>query len=153
MCLSQAPAVSTGNPARWENSICRSIHRLIDAGDQSASGINVIVNGATGAMEPLSDFTTQTTEQLDSDRVDFGYHYVPPIASPTAPQLTTGCLSYGIALNWSFTGGLPIQNFEIYRSTSQSGTYSHLATVSADFRFYVDKSVHGKSKLLLSGDV
>ena len=48
---------------------------LIDAGDQQASEIDVIVDGSTGAQRPLSSFTTQTSQTLDSGAVDIGYHY------------------------------------------------------------------------------
>ena len=107
---------------------------LIDAGDQSASIISVVVNGATGASAPLSAFTTQTSQTLDSGLVDIGYHYVPvPFITLTTPCGESG-MGVAVALAWSVADvvqqTLSIVDFKIYRSTVAGGPYTFIHTTS-----------------------
>jgi hypothetical protein len=48
---------------------------LIDAGDRQSSDTSLYVQVSALANAPLSAFTTQTSQQLDSGLVDIGYHY------------------------------------------------------------------------------
>ena len=122
---------------------------LINADEnQQASGIDVIVNGATGTQRPLSSFTTDPINQTsDANLVDIGYHYVPLLG----PQLTIPCSpresGVGVELDWSITDilqqTLDIDHFKIYRSNVSGGPYGNpIATVDASTHTYWDTSVN-----------
>jgi hypothetical protein len=116
---------------------------LIDAnnqpGDQQASQIKVIVNGVTDAQEPLSDFTTQTSQQVDSGAVDIGYHYVQflELTMPCSPRES----GVGVELDWSVADILSVNDFKIYRSNVSGGPYTWIATVDGAKRYYWDTGV------------
>jgi hypothetical protein len=87
---------------------------LIDANNQSgdppASQVNVIVDGATGAQELLSSFTTQPTQTLDYGPVDIGYHYFSLLVKPAVLISGNSAGNFGVQ-TYAFTDGTLVNSF------------------------------------------